>query len=296
MTTANNYTFEETQKQFLRYLDGRNTSANTRTAYATDVRQFIEYIRETDISVSLPQDVTRSHINEYLSYLSDLGRTGVTRARKLAAIQEYFKFLVSNGGLEKSPAVNVAIPKREKKQRTYLRPDEYTRMLSAAGSNARDYAVLQLFLQTGIRVSELAGLRRNDVDLDHKNLKVKGKGNKERIIPLEKQGIQALKNYLSQRPQALDNHIFLNYEGHAISTRGIMKIVEKYVKLAGITKKVSCHSLRHTFATYKATQGINAFVLQDWLGHEHIATTQLYVHMGQINAHRLMENTPLPLE
>jgi len=295
MTTASNY-FEETLKQFIRYLDGRNTSANTRTAYTTDVRQFIAWLSETDISVSVPQDVTRPHISEYLSHLSDLGRTGVTRARKLAAIQEYFKFLVSNGQLEKSPALNVAIPRREKKSRTYLRPDEYTRMLSSAGSNARDYAILQLFLQTGIRVSELAGTRLNDVDLEHKNLKVTGKGNKERAIPLEKQGIQALKNYLAQRPQALDSHIFLNYEGHAISTRGIMKIVEKYVKLAGITKKVSCHSLRHTFATYKATQGINAFVLQEWLGHEHIATTQLYVHMGQINAHKLMENTGLRME
>ncbi len=294
MITANNH-FEETLKQFIRHLDGRNTSANTQTAYATDVRQFIEYIRETDVSVSLPQDVARSHISEYLSHLSDLGRTGVTRARKLAAIQEYFKFLVSIGLLEKSPAVNVAIPRREKKQRTYLRPDEYTRMLSSAGSNARDYAILQLFLQTGIRVSELAGMKLNDIDLEHKNLKVRGKGNKERTIPLEKQGIQALKNYLSQRPLALDNHIFLNYEGQHISTRGIMKIVEKYVKLAGITKRVSCHSLRHTFATYMAREGVSAFILKEWLGHEHIATTQLYVHIAQIDTHRLRENTPLPL-
>ena len=295
MTTTNNQ-FEETLKQFIRYLDGRNISANTRTAYTTDVRQFIEWLRETDVSVALPQDVTRSHISEYLSHLSDLGRTGVTRARKLAAIQEYFKFLVSTGQLEKSPASNAAIPRREKKSRTYLRPDEYTRMLSAAGSSARDFAVLQLFLQTGIRVSELAGMKLSDLDLEHKNLKVKGKGSKERTIPLEKQGIQAVKNYLAQRPHALDTHLFLNYEGHAISTRGIMKIVEKYVKQAGITKKVSCHSLRHTFATYKAKQGVNAFQLKDWMGHEHISTTQLYVHMGQIDAHRLMESTGLPLE
>ena len=196
MITAGNQTFEETHKQFLRHLDGRNTSVNTMTAYATDVRQFIDWLRETDVSVSLPQDVTRSHISEYLSHLSDLGRTGVTRARKLAAIQEYFKFLVTTGHLEKSPAINVAIPRREKKSRTYLRPDEYTRMLSAAGSSARDYAILQLFLQTGIRVSELAGVKLRDIDLEHKNLKVTGKGNKERAIPLEKQGIQALKNYL----------------------------------------------------------------------------------------------------
>jgi site-specific recombinase XerD len=252
MTTANHQTFEETTRQFLRHLDGRNTSVNTRTAYAIDVRQFIEYIREVDVSVTLPQDVTRSHLIEYLSHLSDLGRSGVTRARKLAALQEYFKFLVSTEQLEKSPAINVAIPKREKKQRTYLRPDEYTRMLSSAGSNARDYAILQLFLQTGIRVSELAGVKLSDIDLTHKNLRVYGKGGKERNIPLEKQGIAALKNYLSLRPQALDTHLFLNYEEHALSTRGIMKIVEKYVKLAGISKNASCHSLRHTFATYKA--------------------------------------------
>src|SRR6266852_3725521 len=178
MITANHQTFEETLKQFIRYLDGRNTSVNTRTAYATDVRQFISWLSEADLSVTHPNQVMQSHINEYLSYLSDLKRTGVTRARKLASIQEYFKFLMSTGQLEKSPALNVAIPRREKKSRTYLRPDEYTRMLSAAGSNARDYAILQLFLQTGIRVSELAGMKLSDLDLEHKNLKVRGKGSK----------------------------------------------------------------------------------------------------------------------
>lgn len=294
MTTASNH-FEETLKQFIRYLDGRNTSANTRTAYTTDVRQFIAWLSETDISVSLPKDVTRLHVSDYLSHLSELGRTGVTRARKLAAIQEYFKFLVSSGIIEASPAKNVGVPKKERKTRTYLRPDEYTRMLSSAGSNARDFAILQLFLQTGIRVSELADMQQEDIDLEHKNLKIRGKGNKERTIPLEKQGIQALKNYLALRPNTLEIHIFLNYEGHAISTRGIMKIVEKYVKQAGITKKVSCHSLRHTFATYMAREGVSAFVLKDWLGHEDIGTTQLYVHTAQIDTHRLRENTSLPL-
>jgi len=175
-----------------------------------------------------------------------------------------------------------------------LRVDEYTKMLSVAGRDPRDFAILQIFLQTGIRVSEMANLRTTDIDLEEKVLRVtEGKGKKERTIPLEKNGITAIKSYRKVRPETTDTHMFLNYDGAGLSTRGIKKVVEKYKHLAGITKKVSCHSLRHTFATYKAMQGVNAFQLQEWLGHEDIGTSQIYVHLGNTNAHALMERTAL---
>lgn len=162
-----------------------------------------------------------------------------------------------------------------------------------AGGSPRDYAILQVFLQTGIRVRELAGLTLDDIDLVNYFLKVRGKGQVEREIELEKKGVQALKNYLSLRPESLSNILFLNYKGEPISERGIRKLVVKYKEKAGITKKASCHALRHTFATYKAERGVSPFQLQKWLGHANLNTTQIYVHLGKQNAKKAMEQTSL---
>jgi len=166
-------------------------------------------------------------------------------------------------------------------------------MLSLAGGNPRDYCILQVFLQTGIRVSELAHLTIEDVDCIKPAIRVRGKGNQEREIALEKRGVQALKNYLAVRPESLADVLFLNYKGEAISERGIRKLVVKYRKNAGITKRASCHTLRHTFATYKAEKGVSPFQLQQWLGHANLNTTQIYVHLGKQNAKKLMEQTSL---
>ena len=153
--------------------------------------------------------------------------------------------------------------------------------------------MLQVFLQTGIRVSELANLTLADVDLTKPAITVRGKGNAERAIELEKRGVQALKNYLAVRPESLSDVLFLNYKGVPISDRGIRKLVVKYRKNAGITKRASCHSLRHTFATYKAEKGVSPFQLQQWLGHANLNTTQIYVHLGKQNAKKIMEQTSL---
>jgi site-specific recombinase XerD len=175
----------------------------------------------------------------------------------------------------------------------FLRADEYTKMLSLAGVNPRDYAILQVFLQTGIRVSELAHLTLEDVDLIKPAIQVRGKGSIEREIALEKRGLLALKNYLAVRPESLSSVLFLNYKGEPISERGIRKLVVKYRKNAGITKRASCHSLRHTFATYKAEKGVSPFQLQQWLGHANLNTTQIYVHLGKQNAKKIMDQTSL---
>jgi site-specific recombinase XerD len=166
-------------------------------------------------------------------------------------------------------------------------------MLSLAGANPRDYAILQVFLQTGIRVSELAHLTMNDIDFLKPSLIVAGKGKVSREIALEKKGIQALKSYLAVRPESLASRLFLNYKGEPISERGIRKLVVRYTKAAGITKKASCHTLRHTFATYKAEKGVSPFQLQQWLGHANLNTTQIYVHLGKQNAKKIMEQTSL---
>src|SRR5262249_42305927 len=141
-------------------------------------------------------DVGKVDVLEYLAALARKGLTGVARARKVSAIREYFRFLEGVAVIEKSPTTGIDTPKRERHTRQYLRSDEYTKMLSLAGGNPRDYAILQVFLQTGIRVSELASLTIADVDFTKPAITVRGKGNAERAIELEKRGVQALKNYL----------------------------------------------------------------------------------------------------
>src|SRR6266496_705199 len=278
--------------RYLNSLSGRNLSGHTATAYRTDLLQFLSFLTENDLTVNSPEKITRSHILDYLTHLADLSRSGVTRVRKLAAIREYLKFLVAEGTLTLSPAENITRPKQERKQRVFLRVDEYMRLLNAAAGNSRDYAILQLFLQTGIRVAELVGLQLSEIDLEAGTMLINGKGNKQRTVYLEKKATQALRSYLPNRPRSLDQHVFLNYKGSGLSVRGVMDIVEKYRQLAGITKKFSCHSLRHTCATYKAVKGYTPPDLQDLLGHKKPETSLIYVHMAR-DARELMQQTSL---
>src|SRR6266496_3773727 len=278
--------------RYLNSLTGRNLSVHTATAYRTDLLQFLSFLAENDVTVNSTEKITRTHILDYLSHLANLGRSGVTRTRKLAAIREYCKFLVDESLLPHSPTDYIVRPKQERKQRVFLRVDEYMRLLNAAAGNSRDYAILQLFLQSGIRVSELVGLTLTDLDLDESTMLINGKGNKQRTIYLEKKATQALRAYLANRPRSADQHVFLNYQGTHLSVQGVRDIVEKYRKAAGITKQFSCHSLRHTCATYKASKGYTATELQDLLGHEKPETSFIYVHMAR-DARKLMQTTSL---
>ncbi len=292
-------TLEKALDHFIQELGGRNVSTLTITAYETDIRQFIQFLHENDFTITTPDKITKQDITDFLNNLAEQGRSGVTRARKLAAIKEFCGFLVSSNAISLSPAKEMSMPKRERKQRVYLRPDEYTKLLSAAGGNPRDYCILQLFLQTGIRVGELVTLKTTDIDVEQKTMTIlSGKGKKERVIDLEKRGLQALKTYLNVRQTlqdgVLDDHLFLNYQGEGISDRGVKKIIEKYSRLSGIQKKISCHSLRHTFGTYKAERGVSAFQLQQWLGHSSIQTSAIYVHMTRTpQSRKIMNNTSL---
>jgi integrase/recombinase XerC len=280
--------------RYLTYLAGRNVSGHTITAYRTDLIQFFSYLAENAFTdVDHPQKISATHISDFLSHLSGMGRSGVTRVRKLAAIREYLKYLVAvEKLLPSSPAEKIVRPKSERKQRVFLRVEEYMRLLNAAAGNSRDYAILQLFLQTGIRVAELAGLTLSDIDLDSGEMLVNGKGSKQRTIYLEKKATQALRAYLADRPHSFDQHVFLNYHGSRLSVRGVMDIVEKYRNAAGITKKFSCHSLRHTCATYKAAKGYQPRDLQQLLGHEKPETSFIYVHLSN-DARKLMQQTSL---
>jgi integrase/recombinase XerC len=281
-------------RSFLDALSSRNLSPATLRAYRIDILQFLIFLKETNVAVRGPADVDRADVAAYLAYLGRLSLSGVSRARKLAALRSFFAFLVAEGCVPKSPAAGVVAPKKERRERTYLRPSEYRALLSVAGSNPRDYAILQTFLQTGLRVSELCSLELRDVDLIGRSLTVRGgKGLADRTIELEYKASQAIKNHLSLRPPSKYQEVFLNQYGEPIGERGVRKLLVTYARLAGLSRSVTCHSLRHTFATYKAERGVSPFMLQRWLGHRNLTTTQIYVHMGRENALRVMENTSL---
>lgn len=279
---------------FLQALIGRNRSPATIRAYRTDLTQFLTWLVENNGVISHPAAITRADIQAYLTALGQQRLAGVSRARKLAAIREYLRFLVEHDVIPRSPAAGMAAPRREQKSRVFLRPDEYTRLLSLAGSHPRDFAILQVFLQTGIRVSELVRLTRDDIDLVGHTLTVRaGKGQADRVIDLEKKAMQALKRWLDVRPKVTWEELFLNYEGEPISERSVRRLVAKYRVGAALTKPATPHSLRHTFASYKVENGVSLKQVQEWLGHKNLNTTQLYVHLSRQSARKAMEQTSL---
>ncbi len=200
---------------------------------------------------------------------------------------------MDRGLLAASPAAQVPKPKREKRGRTYLSQDGYRQLLALAGGHPRDYAILQTFLQTGVRVSELVSLTVADVDFALGVLHIRGKGLKDRDVPLVKPAVGALKLWLDHRPASASDALFLTQYGEPLRVRRVQKLVAHYRQLAGIPKRITPHSLRHTFATEEAKKGVTAFFLRDLMGHESIATTQLYVQLGTQDTRKVMEATSL---
>ncbi len=276
--------------QFIRELD---KSPLTIQAYRTDIQQFLTWLNETDLTVTGAQQVTRSHINEYLRYLANKGRTGTTRARKLVSLHLFFTYLVQESVIPDSPTAKVKRPRRERKPKHVLRPDEFQRIVAAARGSPRDYALFQLFLQTSIRVSEVIAIRLSELDLEHKTLTIHGKGSRERIIPLEKKALHALQSYLAVRPKTTDQHLFLNYQGEGLTIGGVRKMVEKYVKRAGIPKKISCHGLHYTCATTRAALGMIAFCLRTPLRYARMRMSKKSMPIGTEELRKLMEFTSL---
>jgi site-specific recombinase XerD len=299
-TTLPHPVFEDALERFLWVLEGRSRSPHTLTAYAGDLSGFFAWLGAQRPPVASPLAVTRRHVDTYLGHLSRQQLSGVTRARKLAAIRAFFRYLEGDGELPASPANGVETPRKERKVPVYLTRSEYSRVLAEAAAApeeyaARDFAIFMVFLQTGIRVSELCELRVGDVDLKARTIRVRGKGQAERVIELERKGTEALRRWLAARPDpdVVTDRLFLNRYAAPIGVRGVKKLVATYLKRAGITKKLGAHGLRHTFATAKGEQGVSPFLLKDWMGHRSLNTTQLYVNLARRSAQKVMEDTSL---
>jgi integrase/recombinase XerC len=269
------------------YFRLRNFAEATRRGYLSDQLLFVRYLKGTR-GVSRVTEVERAHIIEYLSRAERSGLRGRTRARKLAALRSFFGYLEEAGRIPASPVRGIPRPKQEATEPRVLTEAEYGRLRAAAADDPRSRAIVELFLQTGIRLSEAATLTRNDVGLPESqglpaigSLHVRGKGRKERTITLNSRACEALSAYLATRVNAERGAaLFASRNGPGLTPRGIQRIIDKLMRSAGITG-ATVHTLRHTFATHMVRKGTNLRVVQEALGHSSLQTTSRYVALAR---------------
>lgn len=277
--------------EFCRYLNiERNVSSHTLDAYRTDLEMFREFLAKELGPAITVETVSHLMIRRYLARLT-IDHAKSTLGRKLAAIRSFFKYLMREGRVRKNPAELVSTPKKEKKVPYHLDIDEVTALVTApTGSDVlslRDRAILETLYSSGLRVSELTGLDIGGVDLCEGLVRVLGKGGKERIVPLGSLARAAISDYLAARKNPpYDAALLVNARGGRLTSRSVGRIVDKYILHIAAMKKISPHTLRHTFATHLLEGGADLRSIQELLGHASLSTTQKYTH---VSIDRLME-------
>ncbi len=262
----------------------RLISANTVTAYRADLKQLHSFLAnhfETD-TVD-PRRIDMLTLRLFLGELADAELRPRSIARKTTAIRSFFKYLVKRGVLEDNPARSLKTPKLSRDLPNVIDEQDMHEVFKAIpveGRNAnRDRAILELFYSTGIRLSELTSLRRDAVNWNDLTIRVTGKGNRERIIPIGKTAKEVLQTYL-QSTEQISEFIFTNSNGRPISNRTVQRVVEKYISMVSEVKKQSPHVIRHSFATHLLDRGADLRAVQELLGHRHLSTTQIYTHVS----------------
>jgi len=285
---------QEIFNRYINYLEAeKRVSPYTVRNYATDLLDFFQFLGTKGIS-SL-NEVDRHVVRDYLAHLMGLGRVKASIARKLSAIRSFYRYLLREEMVSTSPVANTSSPKLDKRLPSFLTTEEIERLLKAPDLSKpvgqRDRALLELLYASGLRVSELASLNLEQVDLGTREIRVRGKGAKERIVLMGRPAAEALSAYLSQtkelREKKKNRALFLNRYGERITERMVQKILEDYTRLAGIGKKVHPHMLRHTFATHLLDGGADLRVVQELLGHANLSSTQIYTHVTKSQAKKI---------
>jgi integrase/recombinase XerC len=278
----------------------RNVSAHTRTAYIADIQEFARFLNNNNFIKRQDEiiDVEPENIREYLSHLYRQKVKKVTVNRKVSSLRAFYKYVLRTGKIKNNPAELIQTLKTEKYMPTFLSVDETFQLLNAHAdhsvSGLRDHAMLELFYSSGLRLSELAGLNVTDFDFSQMLVKLRGKGKKERIVPVGKPALQAIEDYIKKTAEVrkkyenniFKNPLFLNARGERITARSIARIVDASTVKSGIGRKISPHALRHSFATHLLNAGADLRSIQELLGHESLSTTQKYT---AVNINRMME-------
>jgi integrase/recombinase XerD len=279
--------FEHLMLDFLAYLEfERGLSRNTLEAYRSDLLQYGRFLLERDVSAL---EASSADVADFLSALATSnGASTATIHRKAACLRSFYRHLRREGMLENDPTAALSAPRRGRRLPHVLTRDEVNRLLAEADSTEpaglRDRALLETMYACGLRASETIGLELADLDLEEQVLRAKGKGSKERVVPIGRQAVQALRLYLTNgRPHIVgarpESHVFVNFRGGPLTRQGLYKIVRRHAMRAGLEDRMSPHTLRHTFATHLLAGGCDLRSVQEMLGHADVATTQLYTHL-----------------
>ncbi len=276
----------------------KGLSQNTITAYLRDLEQYRMYL-EKNYEITKIQKIERKHIEAFLKNLNKKALSSKSLSRKLTAIKGFHQFLLIENEIDHNIAYDIESPKVEKSLPQVLSVQEVVQIIEAVkGSDPlsiRNQALPELIYGSGLRVSELLDLKTADIHLLEGYVRVVGKGNKEREVPLGELSIQALRLYLTKSRNQLTinsiDYLFLNQDGQRLSRQGFFKILRKIAKSAGIERDVSPHTLRHSFATHLLEAGVDLRTLQELLGHEDIQTTQIYTHISQKHLKDVYLNT-----
>lgn len=271
-------------QNFLRFLESeKNASAHTIKNYAIDLREFSIFLDQKGVEA-----VDYVDIRSFLALLKEKNYSKSTISRKLACIRSFFKFLAREEVVKTNPSAGIATPKREKKLPNFLEREEVVRLIEAPSAatweGKRDRAILETLYSSGLRVSELVGLNHDDVDFFSALVRVRGKGKKERIVPLGQPAMKAVQEYAHHKPPktrdtGLKKPLYLNRSGGRLTDRSVRRMILKYCRGTGLKKEVSPHMLRHSFATHMLDNGADLRSVQELLGHENLSTTQIYTHV-----------------
>lgn len=280
---------------FISYLAvEKGLSANTQEAYSRDLARYLDYLEQEGRAA--PASVTSGDIAQFLGRLKDLGIGPRSRARCLSAIRMFHKFLMIENYADSNPASIIEAPRTLHKLPGFLSTGEVDALFAAcagtSGENIRDLAMLELLYATGLRVSELVHLKLREVNLDSGYLMTLGKGNKERLVPIGESACQRVSAYLEGvryrfDPDRQNRFLFLSRLGDAMSRQAFWNIIKKRSYQAGISKHISPHTLRHSFATHLLENGADLRSVQVMLGHADLSTTQIYTHVTRERLKRL---------
>lgn len=275
-------------KQYSAYLLlERGLSENTRESYLNDVAKLMRYINENNLTI---KDVTLDTLHNFIAELHDLGISSRSQARIISGLKSFFRFLKLENHINTNPTLLLESPRIGRKLPEVLSIEDIDKMISyidlSTNEGQRNRAIIETLYSCGLRVSELVNLEINKIFLEEEYVVIKGKGNKERIVPISPVAIHEIKLYLNDR-QHLDikpgeeNILFLNRRGRRLTRVMIFYIIKQLAELAGIRKEISPHTLRHSFATHLLEGGANLRAIQQMLGHESIATTEIYIHIDR---------------
>lgn len=280
--------------KYLKYLSvERNASEHTITSYRNDLESFLEFTADVnDINIENVDitAITRLNIRLWLGDLSEQGLAKTSIARKVAALRSFFKYCFKRGHIDKNPAHLLVVPKKEQTLPKTATVEDIERMMDHVQTDSvqglQDRAILELFYGTGMRLSELTGLDLTNIDLKQGQVTVKGKGNKQRIIPLGKTVTGILKDFIAKRTELYGSRtdsdarkaLFIAPSGQRMYDRAVRYLVEKYLKQTSEVTQKSPHVLRHSFATHMLDNGADIRIIKEFLGHANLAATQVYTH------------------